>query len=353
MNSLLKRQMRKFLSEELKENKDLEAFLNAVDLSYNNFEEQSNMIQRAMKISSEELFEANRKLQREAKEQKELIDKLKNVINRLKFFDSNSESKEDKELNGIELVGFIENQAKEIVEINNQRELLLKELEHQNQELSDYAHMVSHDLKSPLRSVDTLTAWLMEDNKDKLDGHVTAQLGLIRSNVEKMDALINGILNYSTIGKNQIEAYNIDLNLLLKDVLKMMEIPKHVSIEIEDLPTIIGDKYRLQQLFQNLIGNAIKYNDKPQCQIKIGFSNKEPFWEFYVKDNGLGIEEQYFDKIFNTFEKLENNGDSTGIGLSIVKKIVEIYGGEIWLTSEMSKGTTFYFTIKKQPRGAA
>ena len=112
MNSLLKRQMRKFLSEELKENKDLEAFLNAVDLSYNNFEEQSNMIQRAMRISSEELFEANRKLQKEAKEQKELIDKLKSVVNKLKVFNNDSEQKEDKELNEIELVNFIENQAK-------------------------------------------------------------------------------------------------------------------------------------------------------------------------------------------------------------------------------------------------
>jgi len=352
MNSLLKRQIRKFLSDELKENKDLEPFLKAIDLSYNNFEEQSNMIQRAMKISSEELFKANRKLQQEAKEQKELIDKLKSVVNKLKMYDHDSENKDDRELNEIELVNFIENQAKEIVEINRQREILVRELEYQNQELSDYAHMVSHDLKSPLRSVDTLAAWLMEDNKDKLDDHCSAQLGLIRSNVEKMDALISGILDYSTIGKNQLETYNVDLNVLLKDVLKMIEIPSHISIDIPKLPIVVGDKYRLQQLFQNLIGNAIKYNDKPKGLIEIGVEDKKQFWEFYIKDNGKGIDKVYFNKIFKVFEKLENTQGSTGVGLSIVKKIVDLYGGKIWLTSELGVGTTFYFTLKKHNNGA-
>ncbi len=353
MNSLLKRQIRKFLSDDLKENKDLEVFLNAVDLSYNNFEEQSNMIQRAMRISSEELFEANRKLQKEAKEQKELIDKLKSVVNKLKVFNNDSEQKEDKELNEIELVNFIENQAKEIVEINKQREILFKELEHQNQELSDYAHMVSHDLKSPLRSVDTLAAWLLEDNKDKLDDHCSLQLGLIRANVEKMDALISGILSYSTIGKNEVETYKVDLNSLLKDVLKMIEIPNHISVNIPSLPSVNGDKYRLQQLFQNLISNAVKYNDKNQGYIEIGFTDKNEFWEFSIKDNGKGIDEVYFNKIFKVFEKLENIEGSTGVGLSIVKKIVDLYGGKIWLTSEPGIGSTFYFTLKKKSNGEA
>lgn len=234
-----------------------------------------------------------------------------------------------------------------------EQEQLLHNLEMQNQELSDYAHMVSHDLKSPLRSVDTLAAWLMEDNKDKLDDHCNTQLDLIRSNVEKMDALINGILDYSTIGKNQVETYKVDLNLLLKDVLNLMETPGHISIDIPELPTIVGDKYRLQQLFQNLISNAVKYNDKPKGLIEIGAEDKKQFWEFYIKDNGKGIEEAYFKKIFKVFERLENTQDSTGVGLSIVKKIVDLYGGKIWLKSELGVGTTFYFTLKKQNDGTA
>ena len=354
MNSLLKRQLRKYLSEELKSSEELKTFLAAIDSSYNNFDEQSAMIQRAMSISSDELYSANRKLQEEAKDQKELIDKLKDVINTLKFYNLKEDEKADAvELKSTDLVDFIDNQTKEIIEMNKQKESLLNELAHQNQELSDYAHMVSHDLKSPLRSIDTLTAWLKEDYKDAFDANGEKTLSLIRTNVEKMDTLINGILEYSTIGKNQIDVYDVNLNNLINNIVSILQVPENISVIKTDLPIIRGDKYRLQQLFQNLIGNAIAYNDKAQGKIEIGFTDKNIFWEFYVKDNGKGIEDVYFEKIFKTFEKLENNGESTGIGLSIVKKIVNLYGGTIWLTSKPNEGTTFYFTLKKQPNGTA
>lgn len=348
MNSLLKRQIRKFLSEDLKNNAELTAFFNAINLSYNNFDDQSVMIQRAMSISSEELYAANRKLQKEAEEQKEVIKKLKSVIDTLKFYNLKEEDKtENVELTGSNLVDFIDNQTKEIVQMNKQKQDMLNELAHQNQELSDYAHMVSHDLKSPLRSIDTLTAWLKEDYEESFDENGKKTLKLIRNNVEKMDTLINGILEYSTIGKDQIEVYDVDLNLVLDSILNIIEIPKHISITKSNLPTIKGDKYRLQQLFQNLIANAIKYNDKDQGSIEVGVENQKKYWQFYIKDNGKGIEEAYFDKIFKTFEKLENTPESSGIGLSIVKKIVELYGGKIWVESKLHEGSTFYFTIKK------
>lgn len=354
MNSLLKRQIRKYLSEELKSNEDLSKFLSAVDRSYDNFDEQSSMIQRAMSISSDELYNANRKLQDEAKEQKELIDKLKDIINTLKFYNLKEDEKgEAIELTGSDLVDFIDDQTKEIIEMNKQKESLLNELAHQNQELSDYAHMVSHDLKSPLRSIDTLTAWLKEDYQDAFDTNGLKTLSLIRNNVEKMDTLINGILEYSTIGKNRIDIYNVDINKLIDEILNIINVPKHITIQKMKLPVVKGDKYRLQQLFQNLIGNAIAYNDKEKGHIEIGVEDKGEFWEFYIHDNGKGIEEVYFEKIFKTFEKLENNVESTGIGLSIVKKIVDLYGGKIWLTSKINEGTTFYFTLNKQPNGTA
>lgn len=351
MNSLLKRQIRKFLNEELKNNKDLTAFFDAVNLSYNNFDEQAIMIQRAMAISSEELFAANRKLQKEADEQKEVIDKLKNVINTLKFYnlkdDQEKEQIEDVELTGSNLVDFIDNQTKEIVEINKQKQSLLNELAYQNQELNDYAHMVSHDLKSPLRSIDVLTDWLRSDYEDVIDDNGKKSLDLIRTNVEKMDTLITGILEYSTIGKNQVEVYNVDLNNLTNDILKTLEVPEHISISKSILPTVEGDKHRFKQIFQNLISNAIKYNDKAEGTIKIGVEDQKDHWLFYVKDNGKGIEEAYFNKIFKTFIKLENDPEASGIGLSIVKKIIELYGGRIWVESQINIGTTFYFTLKK------
>ena len=228
-----------------------------------------------------------------------------------------------------------------------QQQVLLKNLEIQNQELSDYAHMVSHDLKSPLRSIDTLSAWIKEDNKGVLDQNCNAQLDQIRENVEKMDALINGILNYSTISKQEVTYYDVDLNNLMSQIITTIHIPDHITLKINNLPEIKGDKNRLLQLFQNLIDNAIKYNDKEKGLIEIGFEDQNKFWQFYVKDNGMGIEQAYFDKIFKTFEKLENSPNSSGIGLSIVKKIVDLYQGNIWLESEKGKGTKFYFTIKK------
>lgn len=349
MNSLLKRQIRKYLSEEHASSKEIAEFLDAVNRSYTNFDEQYVMQQRAMAISSEELFIANEQLKQEAIAQKEVIDKLKHVIETLKFYElPDHKSLDNVDLDGSKLVDFIDNQTKEIVKMNKQREKLLEELGHQNQELSDYAHMVSHDLKSPLRSIDALTAWISEDYKEKLDENGRESLILIRNNVEKMDTLISGILDYSTINKNQTEFYEVDIDKLVDNIMSTILVPQHISIEkANKLPVVKGDKFRLQQLFQNLIDNAIKYNDKSEGRIEIGVTDDDTFWKFFVKDNGKGIEKTYFDKIFKTFQKLENNPESSGIGLSIVKKIVILYGGDIWVESELQSGTTFYFTLKK------
>jgi signal transduction histidine kinase len=348
MGSLLKRQIRKYLTPELAASKDLEAFLDAVGRSYSNFDEQFAMQQRAMSISSEELFDANEKLKTEAESQKEVIVKLKHVLETLKFYKLPEDNAlNDVDLDGSKLVDFIDGKTREIVEINKQREALVNELAHQNQELSDYAHMVSHDLKSPLRSIDTLTAWLKEDYKAQFDDNGNKNLDLIRNNVEKMDTLINGILEYSTIGKLQIDVYDVNTDTLIDDILNSLQVPSRITVSKINLPVIKGDKYRLQQLFQNLIDNAIAHNDKDNGAIEVGALDKGDLWEFYVTDNGKGIDSAYFDKIFKTFETLESNVQSTGIGLSIVKKIVNLYGGTIWLTSEIGQGTTFYFTLKK------
>ncbi|GGD11727.1 sensor histidine kinase [Hyunsoonleella pacifica] len=349
MNSLLKRQIRKYLPEEEATSAKMFNFLDAINRSYTNFDEHYVMQQRAMAISSEELYAANEQLKKEAKAQKEFIAKLKHVIETLKFYELPSNSSLDNvDLDGLKLVEFIDNQTREIVKINKQREKLLEELGHQNQELSDYAHMVSHDLKSPLRSIDALTAWISEDYKDKFDDDGRESLVLIRNNVEKMDTLISGILDYSTINKNQTEFYDVNIDKLVDNITSIMLVPQHITIEkTNKLPIVKGDKFRLQQLFQNLIDNAIKYNDKSEGRIEIGVEDDNTFWKFFVRDNGKGIDGVYFDKIFKTFQKLENNPESSGIGLSIVKKIVTLYGGKIWVESKLETGTTFYFTLKK------
>ncbi|TXE14983.1 two-component sensor histidine kinase [Seonamhaeicola algicola] len=352
MNSLLKHQVKKYLSNKNVSNEDLMAFLDAVNRSYDNFDEQILMQQRAMEISSEELFEANKNLKKETEIQSNLIDKLNKVIETLNFTGPLETSKNTQQstanLDGIKLAEFIEKQTQEIVEMNKQREKLMGELERQNEELSNYAYLVSHDLKSPLRSIDALTTWLNEETNGSETNNKAQNLQLIRANVERMDNLITGILNYSTVNKTDSQIGIINTNTFVKDIVNDLSIPSHITIKIVDkLPEIEADKPRIRQLFESLIGNAIKYIDKEKGFIEIGVKEEGLHWQFYVKDNGKGIEKAYFDKIFKPFQKLENNTNATGIGLSISKKIVNAYGGKIWLNSTLGEGTTFYFTLKK------
>ncbi len=250
----------------------------------------------------------------------------------------------------MQLKSAINIRAREKAENKNKR--LLKELERSNDELKEYAHIVSHDLKSPLRSIYALTSFIKEDNKEQLSEGSLQNFGLIETTLEKMELLITDILNYSSIGADTSEKIAINLDHLVKELLTIIYIPKHIKIELKNvLPIFKGDRTKLQQLFQNLIGNAIKYNDKTQGSIEIGVEDQKEYWQFYIKDNGKGIEEKYYKKIFETFEKLDNNPKSSGIGLSIVKKIVELYQGKIWLESEINIGTIFYFTLKKITNG--
>ncbi|MBC8757006.1 two-component sensor histidine kinase [Kordia sp. YSTF-M3] len=349
MNSLLKRQLRKYLSDDLKQNPELERFLDAVNRSYNTSDEQFIMLQRATAISSEELFLVNEKLKKELDSQKEVIEKLKNVINTLKTYElTNSKQQENIALDSLTLVDLIDNQTKEILQINQQRDKLLTNLERQNQELNNYTHLVSHDLQSPLQSIDALTYWLQSDYEEILDEDGKNTIQLIRGNVEKMDTLVKGILKYSTIGSAEKGFYKVDTHFVVQKVVSTTEIPEHINISIpKKLPVVTGDHFRLEELFRNLINNAIKFNDKPQGEITIGYTDASDFWEFYVKDNGKGIEEKYFEKVFMAFQKLENDYKSSGIGLSIVKKIMDLYEGVIWIESKPTEGTTFYFTLKK------
>lgn len=346
MNSLLERQIRKYLPQELRETENIKDFLEAIGKSYDNNNDQLKMIQRAMKLSSDELFQANRKLSREAENQKKIIDTFKNCINTLNL--KTPTNKHDK-MEIDELAGYIEEQSEEIHRVQEQREELLQNLEKKNQVLSDYAHMVSHDLKSPLRSIDSLANWILQDNAETINSTSIENFKLLLKNVEKMDALIDGILNYSTIDQAIIDSYWVDLNVLTKDIIQILYKPDHINITIKNkLPNIKGDKFRLQQLFQNLIQNAVKSIDKPIGEIEIDVIEEEEFWKFSVKDNGKGIQPKHHLKIFRIFEKIENDQAATGIGLSIVKKVIDYYKGELWLDSKLGAGSTFFFKLPRR-----
>ncbi|WP_396596818.1 ATP-binding protein [Dokdonia sp. R86516] len=343
MNPLLKRQIRKYLPDDLKDREDMQVFFDAVGRSYDNFDNQFKMTQRAMKVSSDELFEANRQLREESQRQQGLLIRLQSVINAVQPFGEDQD--EGIDIGDANLAEYISQQAEQLILVNRDQELLVKELALQNQELNDYAHIVSHDLKSPLRSIEALVSWLKEDYGDAIGEEGKTQIGLIVNHLEKMDALITGILNYSSIDKEVRTERQIDLNVLVKETVDLMHLPEHITIKVHKMPTILADRFKIQQLFQNLIGNAVSSIDKPQGLIEVIARNLDDVFQFEIKDNGKGINPAYFHKIFQVFQKLENDSESTGIGLSIVKKIVHFYDGKIWLDSTEGVGTTFYFTL--------
>jgi signal transduction histidine kinase len=228
---------------------------------------------------------------------------------------------------------------------------LLEQLEKVNGELKDFAYIVSHDLKAPLRGIDTLANWILTDYADKLDEQGREQINLLTSRVARMHNLIDGILQYSRIGRVKEEKVVVDLNELVSEVIDMIAPPENITITVEnELPTIECERTRITQVFQNLISNAVKYMDKPDGQIKISCVEEDGWRKFSISDNGLGIEEKYFEKIFQIFQTLNRRDEfeSTGIGLSLVKKIVERYDGEVWVESEPGEGSIFFFTLSKQ-----
>ena len=227
--------------------------------------------------------------------------------------------------------------------------ILLVELEKSNEELQEYAHIVSHDLKSPLRSINALISWIKEDSIEQLDKESLKNFELIEMTVEKMEQLISDILTYSSIDTENEQEKEIDLNLIIKDLTRILYIPDHISVVVKnELPIVKGEWSKLHQLYQNLINNAIKFNDKEIGIIEIDVKDLGTHYQFSVSDNGIGIEKKYHDNIFKIFQSLQEGKDSSGIGLSIVRKIVDYYQGEVWLDSELNEGTTFYFTLKKR-----
>lgn len=235
-----------------------------------------------------------------------------------------------------------------IKEQEAKKQELLEHLSQQNKSLNEYAHVVSHDLKAPLINIHTLVGWFMDDNKGKITDKELHPLQQVLSNVEKMDLLIKGILDYSTIDRIDTGDRHVNLNKIIDEILQTMLIPEHISINIQDnMPTLYGNTWRFKQVFQNLVQNAVKYSDKDNGTVAVGYIETEEYYQFFVKDNGVGINPNYFHKIFKIFTKLESTGSSSGIGLSIVEKIVKYYKGNIWVESKEGIGTCFYFKLPK------
>ncbi|MFT6149059.1 MAG: PAS domain S-box-containing protein [Saprospiraceae bacterium] len=472
MNRLLKRQIKRYFNGLENIPEEMLPFIKAIEYSYNHYEEDRLLLERAIDISSEELVEANQQLRREAKAQKTILLKLKSSMNTvLSIYPTEENLKIGNDEDILEIVTILESQLKTIKEyeesltlikhfidqstdaievadesgkiffvnqkaanllgipVNNligsniydlndkmrskkdwericqslktnkelifkrlqkfknqeprlmesilnkiiindkvyiigvsrditarqeaekEKEELIEKLRAMNEELEDFAHIVSHDLKAPLRGIKTIGSWLLMDHLNNLDEDGKELVQLLDRRVERMYSLIEGILQYSKVGHNNSETQILDIKQVINEIIDDLEKPAHFSINItSNLPIITNDGTQIRQVFQNFITNAIKYNDKEKGLVEISCKDLETHWEFCISDNGPGIQPKYHEKIFQIFQTLQKRDDfeSTGIGLTIVSKIIKNNFGEIRIDSAQGKGAKFYFTIKKK-----
>jgi len=232
---------------------------------------------------------------------------------------------------------------------------LFTELEQATVELRNFAHVASHDLKVPLRGISALASWLLTDYADKFDEEGRERIRLLLARVRRMYGLIDGVLWYSRITRLKEKRSRVDLNEIVADVIEQLTPPATIKIEIEKkLPAIVCGENAVRQVFNSLLSNAISYMDKPEGKIRIDWSEEADFWKFSVADNGPGIEERHFEKIFRIFQTLSprDKVESTGIGLTVARKVLEFCGGKIWLQSKPGEGSTFLFTIPKEIKAA-
>ena len=284
--------------------------------------------------------------------------KLSSATKRLSKSDLNFEidtSGNDEFSNLANAIDTLKNQTKERMKINEQlrkQSLLLKR---SNEDLGLFAYVASHDLQEPLRAISSYSQLLSKRYSNKLDKEADKFIDYIVVGCSRMESLIDGLLRFSRVDTQESEKESIWIDTLLQDIkndLKVRIDETFTLITWDDMPTIYADRVQIKTVFQNIISNALKYNHSKPPKIHIKAEKEEDFWKFYVSDNGIGIEKQYYDKIFVIFKRLHSRDkfSGTGIGLSICKKIVERHGGSISLQSKTNEGTTFIFTLPVDDR---
>jgi signal transduction histidine kinase len=238
--------------------------------------------------------------------------------------------------------------------IRDEREELIVALERSNKDLDQFAYVASHDLKAPLRGIGNLATWIQDDLGPDASDQTREHLKLMHVQVERMNALISDILAYSRVGRDteKIEAVNVDL--LLREAVEMLNLAPTAKIEIAPgMPTALpSPRTAFEQVFLNLIGNAVKHAHRDDVEVRVGVSEGEEFWEFTIADNGPGIAPESHEAIWEAFRTLDTprKAEGTGLGLSIVKKVVERNGGRVWVESQKGNGATFHVCWPKRSR---
>jgi signal transduction histidine kinase len=248
------------------------------------------------------------------------------------------------------MLGQIQKRDGELQKTHGELEQRIAELQRSNGELEQFAYVASHDLQEPLRMITGYTQLLAKRYKGRLDPDADSYIGFAVDGAKRMQALIEALLNYSRVGTRGKPRARTDCESVLKNTLAGLQLAIRQSgavVTHDPLPNVMADESQISQLLQNLIGNAIKFRNAESPRVHISCKRKSDAWLFSVKDNGIGIDPQYWERIFVIFQRLHTREEyaGTGIGLAICKKIVERHGGTIWVNSEANKGATFYFTL--------
>jgi two-component system sensor kinase len=252
------------------------------------------------------------------------------------------------------IVAFLSERIEKVRSLNRLNEELEKErkkLEAANKELEAFAYSVSHDLRVPLRAIDGFSRILVEDYQDDLDDEGKRLIGIIRENTKKMGQLIDDILHLSRAGRQEMNITQIDMASLFKntfDELKRTHEDRNIELELETIPPAYGDRTLLQQVISNLIANSIKFTTpRDPAIIEVGSKKGDKENIYYVKDNGVGFDMKYSSKLFGLFQRLhgQNEFEGTGVGLSIVQRIIRRHGGDVWGEGKVDQGATIYFSL--------
>ncbi len=228
----------------------------------------------------------------------------------------------------------------------------LEELERSNRELDDYTYVVSHDLRAPLRTINAFSGFVLDDYADMLDERGRDYLRRIIDASTRMDKLTCDLLVLSRVGRKYMDAALVDLNKLTEEIkldFELQMVERGAEIIVGELPTVKTQRVWMRQLLTNLIRNGLKFNKSTPPRVEVACEEREDDYLFSVRDNGIGIDEKYYDRIFQKFQRLHTQEEypGTGAGLAICKKIVKNFGGEIWVESQLGEGSTFYFTFPK------
>ena len=217
-----------------------------------------------------------------------------------------------------------------------------------NSELRTVTYNLSHSIKTPLHGINQISQWLKEDYKDSIGSDAQELLNMLTYRVEKLNAIIDNLLEYTDIKVKLEKLSKLDLNYVLKNLINFLNVPQNIEINIaRNMPHLKIEKKYIESIFTNLIENSIKFMDKEKGRIEVGFVELNKEYMFFVRDNGPGIEEKYFEKIFTMFHSINNNEsiENLGVGLALTKKIVELHGGTIHIESKIKEGTTVFFTL--------